>query len=71
MKLFEILNFDAEQRRIKLMKQNAQMLANRAKDAQTRLNIKKAQQKLIQAKKPTITFEPWHLAGLLVNSLLQ
>lgn len=58
MKLFEILNFDAEQRRIKLMKQNAQMLANRAKDAQTRLNIKKAQQKLIQAKKPTITFEP-------------
>lgn len=58
MRLEEILNFDAEQRRIKLMKQNAQMLANRAKDAQTRLNIKKAQQKLIQAKKPTITFEP-------------
>ena len=58
MLLTEILNFDAEERRIKLMKQNAQLLANRAKDAQTRLNIKKAQQKLIQAKKPAITFKP-------------
>lgn len=58
MKLQEILNFDAEQRRIKLMKQSAQLLANRAKDAQARLNIKKAQQKLVQAKKPAITFKP-------------
>jgi hypothetical protein len=39
------------------MKQNAQRMVNRAKDAQARLNIKKAQQKLVQAKKPAITFK--------------
>lgn len=58
MKLVEILDFEAEQRNINFMKQNAQRLANRAKDAQARLNIKKAQQKLVQAKKPAITFKP-------------
>ncbi len=58
MKLFEILDFESEQRNINFMKQNAQRLANRAKDAQARLNIKKAQQKLVQAKKPAITFKP-------------
>ena len=63
MRLSEIFNYDAEQRNINFMKQNAQRLANRAKDAQARLNIKKAQQKLVQAKKPAITFKPWYLAG--------
>lgn len=58
MKLFEILDFESEQRNINFMKQNAQRLANRAKDAQARLNIKKAQQKLVQAEKPAITFKP-------------
>lgn len=58
MKLFEILDFESEQRNINFMKQNAQRLMNRAKDAQARLNIKKAQQKLVQAKKPAITFKP-------------
>ncbi len=58
MKLFEIFDFDALQRSINLMKQNAQRQVNRAKQAQTQLNIKKAQQKLIQAKKPAITIKP-------------
>lgn len=58
MKLLEIIDFEVEQRNINFMKQNAQRLANRAKDAQARLNIKKAQQKLVQAKKPAITFKP-------------
>lgn len=58
MKLVEILDFESEQRNINFMKQNAQRMANRAKDAQARLNIKKAQQKLVQAKKPAITFKP-------------
>lgn len=58
MKLVEILDFESEQRNINFMKQNAQRLVNRAKDAQARLNIKKAQQKLVQAKKPAITFKP-------------
>ena len=58
MLLKEILDFESEQRNINFMKQNAQRMANRAKDAQARLNIKKAQQKLVQAKKPAITFKP-------------
>ena len=58
MKLLEIIDFEVEQRNINFMKQNAQRLANRAKDAQARLNIKKAQQKLVQAKKPAISFKP-------------
>lgn len=48
MKLLEIIDFEVEQRNINFMKQNAQRLANRAKDAQARLNI----------KKPAITFKP-------------
>ncbi len=58
MLLQEILDFDAAQRSINLMKQNAQRQVNRAKEAQARLNIKKSQQKLIQAKKPLITVKP-------------
>lgn len=58
MLLQEIFNFDSEQRSINLMKQNAQTQVTRAKDAQARLNIKKAQQKLLQAKKPAITIKP-------------
>lgn len=58
MKLQEIFNYEAEQRSINLMKQNAQRQVNRAKDAQAKLNIKKAQQKLIQAQKPLITVKP-------------
>lgn len=48
MKLLEIIDFDGQQRSINLMKQNAQRQVNRAKEAQARLNIKKAQQKLLQ-----------------------
>lgn len=58
MLLNEIIDFDAAQRSINLMKQNAQRQVNRAKDAQAKLNIKKAQQKLIQAQKPLITVKP-------------
>ena len=58
MLLEEIFNFDAAQRSINLLKQNAQRLSNRAKEEQARLNIKKAQQKLIQSKKPMITLTP-------------
>ena len=58
MLLQEIFNFDSEQRNVNLMKQNAQTQVTRAKDAQARLNIKKAQQKLLQAKKPAITIKP-------------
>jgi hypothetical protein len=58
MLLQEILDFDAAQRSINLMKQNAQRQVNRAKDAQAKLNIKKARQKLIQAQKPLITVKP-------------
>ena len=58
MKLHEIFNYDAEQRSISTMKQNAKLLADRAKQAQARLNIKKAQQKLVQSKKPAISIQP-------------
>ena len=58
MKLIEIFDFNAAQRSINQMKQNAQRLAIRAKEEQARLNIKKAQQKLIQSKKPMITLTP-------------
>ena len=58
MLLQEILDFDSAQRSVNLMKQNAQRQVNRAKDAQAKLNIKKAQQKLIQAQKPLITVKP-------------
>ena len=58
MKLHEILNYEAEQRNISTMKQNAKLLMDRAKQAQARLNIKKAQQKFIQSKKPLITAQP-------------
>ncbi len=40
------------------MKQNAKLMMDRAKQAQARLNIKKSQQKLIQAHKPAITIKP-------------
>ena len=46
MKLQEIFNYEAEQRNITVMKQNAKMLLDKAKQAQARLNVKKAQQKL-------------------------
>ena len=42
MTLKEIFDFDSAQRSINLMKQNAQRQVNRAKEAQERLNIKKA-----------------------------
>lgn len=58
MTVCEILNFDSAQRSINLMKQNAQRQVNRAKQAQEQLNIKKAQQKLIQSRKPMITLTP-------------
>lgn len=58
MKLEEIFNYEAEQRNITTMKQNAKLLLDRAKQAQARLNIKKAQQKLIQSQKPLITAHP-------------
>ena len=57
-KLQEIFNYEAEQRSITNMKQNAKLLMDRAKQAQARLNAKKAQQKLIQAQKPLITVQP-------------
>lgn len=58
MKLSEIFNYEAEQRNITTMKQNAKLLLDKAKQAQARLSIKKAQQKLIQANKPAITIKP-------------
>ena len=58
MKLQEIFNYEAEQRNISVMKQNAKLLLDKAKQAQAHLNIKKAQQKLIQAQKPLITVKP-------------
>ncbi len=58
MKLQEIFNYEAEQRNITTMKQNAKLLMDRAKQAQARLNIKKSQQKLIQSNKPAITIKP-------------
>lgn len=56
--LDEIFDFDAAQRNVSLMKQNAQRQVNRAKAAQAKLNIQKAQQKLIQSRKPMITLTP-------------
>lgn len=58
MLLQELFDFYPEQRNVNLMKQNAQTQVTRAKDAQARLNIKKARQKLLQAKKPAITIKP-------------
>ena len=58
MKLQEIFNYEAEQRNITTMKQNAKLLMDRAKQAQARLNIKKSQHKLIQSQKPLITAQP-------------
>lgn len=58
MLLQEIFNYEAEQRSITVMKQNAKLLLDKAKQAQARLNIKKAQQKLIQSQKPLITIKP-------------
>lgn len=58
MLLQEIFNYEAEQRNITTMKQNAKLMMDRAKQAQARLNIKKSQQKLIQANKPAITIKP-------------
>lgn len=58
MLLQEIFNYEAEQRTITVMKQNAKLLLDKAKQAQARLSIKKAQQKLIQANKPAITIKP-------------
>ena len=58
MKLQEIFNYEAEQRNITVMKQNAKLLLDKVKQAQARLNIKKSQQKLIQAQKPLITVKP-------------
>lgn len=58
MLLQEIFNYEAEQRNITVMKQNAKLLMDKAKQAQARLNIKKSQQKLIQAQKPLITVQP-------------
>ena len=58
MLLQEIIDFDAAQRNVNLMKQNAQRQVKRAKEAQARLNIKKSQQKLLQAQKPVITVKP-------------
>ena len=58
MKLIEIFDFNAAQRNVNLMKQNAQRQVKLAKDAQARLNIKKQQQKLLQAQKPMITLTP-------------
>ena len=56
--LDEIFDFDAAQRNVSLMKQNAKRQVNRAKAAQAKLNIQKAQQKLIQSRKPMITLTP-------------
>ena len=57
-KLQEIFNYEAEQRNITTMKQNAKLLQDRPKQAQARLNIKKAEQKLIHSQKPVITAQP-------------
>jgi hypothetical protein len=50
MKLFEIVDFEAQQRNVQRLKLNAKRQAEQAKSAQARLKIQKAQQQLNQAK---------------------
>jgi hypothetical protein len=50
MKLFEIVDFEAQQRNVQRLKLNAKRQAEQAKVAQARLKIQKAQQQLNQSK---------------------
>lgn len=50
MKLFEIVDFEAQQRNVQRLKLNAKRQAEQAKAAQARLKIQKAQQQLNQSK---------------------
>ena len=51
MKLDEIIDFEAAQRNVNLMKQNAQRQVKLAKDAQARLNIKKTTAEITSSSK--------------------
>ena len=50
MKLFEIVDFEAQQRNVQNLKLNAKRQAELVKAAQARLKIQKAQQQLNQSK---------------------
>jgi hypothetical protein len=50
MKLSEIAN-DLEQRRIAILKNNAQRAKQRVKDAQARMKMKKAQEELLKSRR--------------------
>ena len=50
MTLFEIVNFEIQQRNVLRMRLNAQRQAEQAKAAQARLIIQKARQKMLKAQ---------------------
>ena len=58
MKLFEIVDFEAQQRNVQRLKLNAKRQAEQAKSAQARLKIQKAQQQLNQAKQAASSTSP-------------
>jgi len=54
MKLFEIVDFDDQQRNVQRLKLNAKRQAEQAKTVQARLKIQKAQQQLNQSKQAAL-----------------
>lgn len=58
MKLFEIVDFEAQQRNIQRLKLNAKRQAEQAKAAQARLKIQKAQQQLNRSKQAASSSSP-------------
>jgi hypothetical protein len=58
MKLFEIVDFEAQQRNVQNLKLNAKRQADQAKTAQARLKIQKAQQQLNQSKQAASSTSP-------------
>jgi hypothetical protein len=58
MKLFEIVDFEVQQRNVQNLKLNAKRQAEQAKAAQARLKIQKAQQQLNQSKQAAFSTSP-------------
>ncbi|MDD2933772.1 MAG: hypothetical protein PHO76_07795 [Methylotenera sp.] len=58
MRLFEIVDFEAQQRNVQNLKLNAKRQAEQVKAAQARLKIQKAQQQLDQSKQAASSTSP-------------
>lgn len=50
MTLFEIINFEIQQRNIQIMNANAKRQSKQARDAQLRLRIQKARERVLYAQ---------------------